>query len=84
MKSYQEFAKHFDQLLGGVHAVRITVPVYLPLSVSARLASRRGSALGSRFQNLNRHRLDSHVTGRITLYHLDEPRYADTISLVRQ
>jgi len=33
MKSYQEFAKHLDQLLGGVCAVRITVPGYMPLSV---------------------------------------------------
>ena len=33
MKSYQEFATHLDQLLGGVHAVRITVPGYMPLSV---------------------------------------------------
>ncbi|NGZ07808.1 MAG: hypothetical protein CV088_00250 [Nitrospira sp. LK70] len=33
MKSYQEFAKHLDHLLGGVHAVRITVPGYMPLSV---------------------------------------------------
>ncbi|MDH5194426.1 MAG: hypothetical protein OEW32_12130 [Nitrospira sp.] len=33
MKSYQEFAMHLDQLLGGVHAVRITVPGYMPLSV---------------------------------------------------
>lgn len=33
MKSYHEFAKHLDQLLGGVHAVRITVPGCMPLSV---------------------------------------------------
>ncbi len=33
MNSYQEFAKHLDQLLGGVQAVRITVPGYMPLSV---------------------------------------------------
>ncbi|MGE0642370.1 MAG: hypothetical protein AB7P24_01740 [Nitrospira sp.] len=33
MKSYQEFATHLDQLRGGVHAVRITVPGYMPLSV---------------------------------------------------
>ena len=33
MKSYQEFATHLDQLLGGVHAVRIAVPGYMPLSV---------------------------------------------------
>ena len=33
MKSYQEFATHLDQLLSGVHAVRITVPGYMPLSV---------------------------------------------------
>jgi len=84
MKSYQEFATHLDQLRGGVHAVRITVPGYLPLSVGARLASRVGSALGRRFQNLNRHRLDAHVTGSLTLQHLDEPRDADMIAIVRQ
>ncbi len=33
MNSYQEFAKHLDQLLGGVHAVRIAVSGYMPLSV---------------------------------------------------
>ena len=33
MKSYHEFAKHLDQLLGGVHAVRIAVSGYMPLSV---------------------------------------------------
>ena len=33
MNSYQEFAKYLDQLLGGVHAVRITVSGYMPLSV---------------------------------------------------
>ena len=33
MKSYQEFAKYLDQLLGGVHAVRIAVSGYMPLSV---------------------------------------------------
>ncbi len=33
MKSYQEFAKHLDQLLGGVHAVHITMPGYMPLPV---------------------------------------------------
>jgi hypothetical protein len=33
MKCYQEFATHLDQLLGGVHAVRITVPGYMSLSV---------------------------------------------------
>ncbi|MDR4467191.1 MAG: hypothetical protein MRJ68_02715 [Nitrospira sp.] len=33
MKSYQEFARLLDQLVGGVHAVRITVPGYMPLSV---------------------------------------------------
>jgi len=33
MNIYQEFATHLDQLLVGVHAVRITVPGYMPLSV---------------------------------------------------
>lgn len=33
MTHYQEFATYLDQLLGGVHAVRITVPGYMPLSV---------------------------------------------------
>ncbi len=33
MNSYQEFAKYLDQLLGGVHAVRIAVFGYMPLSV---------------------------------------------------
>jgi hypothetical protein len=33
MNIYQEFATHLDQLLGGVRAIRITVPGYLPLSV---------------------------------------------------
>ena len=33
MHSYQEFAKYLDQLLGGVHAVRIAVSGYMPLSV---------------------------------------------------
>jgi hypothetical protein len=33
MNSYQEFAKYLDQLLGGVHAVRIAVSGYMPLSV---------------------------------------------------
>ncbi|MGE0468164.1 MAG: hypothetical protein AB7L09_03795 [Nitrospira sp.] len=33
MKHYHEFATHLDQLLGGVHGVRITVRGYMPLSV---------------------------------------------------
>ena len=33
MNSYLEFAKYLDQLLGGVHAVRIAVSGYMPLSV---------------------------------------------------
>ncbi len=33
MKRYQEFAMHLDQLLGGVQAVCITVPGFMPLSV---------------------------------------------------
>ncbi len=33
MKTYQDFAKKLEQLLGGATAVRITVPGYMPLSV---------------------------------------------------
>ena len=33
MNRYKEFAKYLDQLLGGVHAVRIAVSGYMPLSV---------------------------------------------------
>lgn len=47
MKNYQEFAKHLDQLLGGVQAVRITVPGYLPLSVEEIGISTEGHRLVS-------------------------------------
>ena len=47
MKSYQEFATHLGQLLGGVHAVRITVPGYLPLSVEEIGTSTEGQRLVS-------------------------------------
>ena len=33
MNRYKEFAKYLDQLLGGVHAVRIAVSGYMTLSV---------------------------------------------------
>ena len=47
MKSYQEFAMHLDQLLGGVRAVRITVPGFMPLSVEAIGVSPDGHRLVS-------------------------------------
>jgi hypothetical protein len=47
MKSYQEFSTHLDQLLGGVHAVRITVPGYMPLSVEEIGSSGDGHRLVS-------------------------------------
>lgn len=47
MKSYQEFAKHLTQLLGGVHAVRITVSGYMPLSVEEIGSSEDGQRLVS-------------------------------------
>lgn len=47
MKSYQEFATHLDYLLGGVHAVRITVPDYMPLSVEEIGVSQDGHRLVS-------------------------------------
>ncbi len=47
MKSYQEFARHLDQLLGGVHAVRITVLGYMPLSVEEIGSSEDGRRLVS-------------------------------------
>jgi hypothetical protein len=47
MKSYQEFATHLDQLLGGLHAVRITVPGYIPLSVEEIGSSEDGHRLVS-------------------------------------
>ena len=47
MNSYQEFAKYLDQLLGGVHAVRITVSGYMPLSVEEIGSSGDGDRLVS-------------------------------------
>ena len=47
MKRYQEFATHLDQLLGGVQAVRITVPGYMPLSVEKIGVSQDGHRLVS-------------------------------------
>ena len=47
MKSYQEFAKYLDQLLGGVHAVRIAVSGYMPLSVEEIGSSGDGHRLVS-------------------------------------
>ena len=47
MNSYQEFAKYLDQLLGGVHAVRIAVPGYMPLSVEEIGSSGDGDRLVS-------------------------------------
>ncbi|MBS0151244.1 MAG: hypothetical protein JSR31_09900 [Nitrospira sp.] len=47
MNSYQEFAKHLVQLLGGAHAVRITVPEYMPLSVEEIGSSGDGDRLVS-------------------------------------
>ncbi len=47
MKSYQEFATHLDQLLGGVHAIRITVPGYMPLTVEEIGVSQDGHRLVS-------------------------------------
>ncbi len=47
MKRYREFSTQPDQLLGGVHAVRITVPGYLPLSVGVSPSMTCRSALVS-------------------------------------
>jgi hypothetical protein len=47
MNSYQEFAKHLVQLLGGVHAVRIAVPGFMPLSVEEIGSSDNGHRLVS-------------------------------------
>ena len=47
MNSYQEFAMHLAQLLGGVRAVRITVPGYMPLSVEEIGSSEEGYRLVS-------------------------------------
>lgn len=47
MRHYQEFARHLDQLLGGVQAVRITVSGYMPLSVEEIRPSGDGRRLVS-------------------------------------
>jgi len=47
MNSYQEFAKYLDQLLAGVHAVRIAVSGYMPLSVEELGSSEDGHRLVS-------------------------------------
>lgn len=47
MKSYQEFATHLDQLLGGIQAVRITVRGFMPLSVEKIGSSEDGNRLVS-------------------------------------
>ena len=47
MNSYQEFAEYLDQLLGGVHAVRIAVSGYIPLSVEEIRSSGDGHRLVS-------------------------------------
>jgi len=47
MNSYQEFATYLDQLLGGVHAVRIAVSGYMPLSVEEIGSSGDGDRLVS-------------------------------------
>jgi hypothetical protein len=47
MNAYQEFAKNLTQLLGGVSAIRITVPGYLPLSVEEIGFSEEGHRLVS-------------------------------------
>ncbi len=47
MKSYQEFATHLNQLLDGVHAVRITVPGYMPLSIEEIGSGEEGHRLVS-------------------------------------
>jgi hypothetical protein len=47
MNSYQEFATYLDQLLDGVHAVRITVSGYMPLSVEQIGSSEDGHRLVS-------------------------------------
>ncbi|MBK9948246.1 MAG: hypothetical protein IPP12_13805 [Nitrospira sp.] len=47
MNSYQEFATYLDQLLDGVHAVRITVSGYMPLSVEEIGSSGDGDRLVS-------------------------------------
>ncbi len=47
MNRYQEFAKYLDQLLGGVHAVRIAVSGYMPLSVEEIGSSGEGYRLVS-------------------------------------
>ncbi len=47
MKHYKEFARHLDQLLGGVQAVRITVPGFMPLSIEEIGATEDGHRLVS-------------------------------------
>ena len=47
MKSYPEFATHLAYLLGGVQAVRITVPGFIPLSVETIGSSEDGHRLVS-------------------------------------
>jgi hypothetical protein len=47
MNIYQEFAKNLTQLLGGVSAIRITVPGYMPLSVEEIGSSEDGHRLVS-------------------------------------
>jgi hypothetical protein len=47
MKLYQAFATHLDQLLGGVQAVRITVPGFMPLSIEQIGSSGDGHRLVS-------------------------------------
>ncbi len=47
MKMYQAFAKDLNQLLGGVSAIRITVPSYLPLSVEEIGSSEDGQRMVS-------------------------------------
>lgn len=55
MESYLEFAAHLDQLLGGVHAVRITVPGYMPLAVEEIGSSADGHRLVSLCQYGEQH-----------------------------
>lgn len=47
MKTYQDFAKKLEQLLGGATAVRITVPGFMPLSVEDIGRSGEGNRLVS-------------------------------------
>lgn len=45
MKTYETFARDLDRLLGGEQAVRITIPVYMPLTIEAIGRSADGGAL---------------------------------------